>query len=53
MSEFLAAIAGAVVGGVIAYVVQIQALLEARRQRVEDRKLMAQAHGRALIRRGL
>lgn len=49
MAEFLSAIAGAIVGGIIAYVVQIHALREGRVQQPEDRKLTRQAHGRALL----
>jgi hypothetical protein len=53
MSEFWAAIAGAIVGavtgGLIAYLVQVKALREGRNQRAEDRKLIQQAQGRALL----
>lgn len=41
--EFLSAIAGAVVGGLIAYFVQIKALREGKAIREEDRMLVRQA----------
>ncbi len=49
MSEFLAAIAGAVVGGVIAFAVQMFALSETRKQRTEDAKARQSALGHALV----
>ena len=45
LSEFLAAIGGAVVGGLIAYLVQIKALREARRDRAEERLLVKKGTG--------
>jgi len=52
-AEFWSAIAGAIVGavtgGAIAYLVQIKALHEGRKQRDEDRKLIRDAQGRALL----
>lgn len=49
MSEFLAAIAGAVVGGIITYMVQMIALREARKQRTEDAQMRQKALGYALL----
>jgi len=49
MNEFLAAIAGAVIGGGIAYAVQMVALREARKQRAEDAEARQRALGHALI----
>jgi hypothetical protein len=52
-AEFLSAIAGAVVGavagGLIAYIIQAQALREARRQRNEDHKRTQQGLGHSLL----
>jgi hypothetical protein len=48
-SAIAGAVVGAVVGGVIAYVIQVKALREGRTQRDEDRKLVQQAQGRALL----
>ena len=48
-TEFWSAIAGAIVGGVIAYLVQIKALREGRRQRNEDRKELKLAQAHALL----
>ena len=48
-TEFWAAIAGAVVGGFIAYAVQMKALREARKQRDEDHKQLQQALANALL----
>jgi hypothetical protein len=45
----LVAIAGAIVGGVIAYVVQIKALRESRKQREEDRRQIKQPQAHALL----
>jgi hypothetical protein len=47
--EFWSAIAGAIVGGFIAYIVQVKALREGRKQRNEDRKRVQQAMGHALL----
>lgn len=48
-TEFLSALAGAIAGGLIAYLVQIKALREARDIRNQDRKLTQQALGNALL----
>jgi hypothetical protein len=48
-AEFWSAIAGAIVGGLIAYVIQIRALREGRTQRAEDRQLVRQAQAHALL----
>ena len=47
--EFLSAIFGAIVGGMIAYAVQIKALREARNIREQDRKQVQQALGNSSI----
>ncbi len=48
-TEFWSAIAGAVVGGSIAYMVQVKALREGRKQRGEDHHRLQQALGHALL----
>lgn len=48
-TEFWSAIAGAVVGGIIAYIVQWQALREGRRQRAAESKQAQQALGHSLL----
>ena len=48
-TEFWSAIAGAVVGGLIAYIVQVKALREGRKQRDDDHKKVQQAQGHALL----
>lgn len=48
-TEFWSAIAGAVVGGVIAYAVQIRALREGKRQRADDQKSIQQGLGNSLL----
>lgn len=48
-TEFWSAIAGAVVGGFIAYIVQMKALREARKQREEDNRRVQQALGNSLL----
>jgi hypothetical protein len=48
-AEFWSAIAGAIVGGLIAYFIQIRALREGRNQRADDRKLVQQAQAHALL----
>jgi hypothetical protein len=48
-TEFWSAIAGAVVGGLIAYIVQVKALREGRKQRDDDHKRLQQAQGHALL----
>lgn len=48
-AEFWSAIAGAVVGGGIAYVIQLTALREGRRQREQDHKQRQQALGNSLL----
>lgn len=48
-TEFWSAILGAVVGGSIAYMIQMKALREGRTQRDEDHKRLQQALGNALL----
>lgn len=48
-TEFVSAIVGAVVGGGIAYLVQLRAIREARRQRAEERLEIQQAFGHSLL----
>jgi hypothetical protein len=48
-TEFWSAIIGAIVGGLIAYIVQVKALREGRRLRDEDHKRVQQAQGNALL----
>jgi hypothetical protein len=48
-SEFWAAIVGALVGGLIAYIVQIKALREARRDRAEERVLIKKGLANSLM----
>lgn len=49
MSQFLAAIGGAVVGGLIAYFIQIKVLRENRKTRQEDRRSTDQVLANSLI----
>jgi hypothetical protein len=48
-TEFWSAIIGAVVGGLIAYIIQITALREGRKQRNEDRTQVQQAQAHSLL----
>ena len=48
-TEFWSAIFGAVVGGSIAYMIQLKALREGRKQRDEEHKRLQQALGNALL----
>ena len=48
-TEFWSAILGAVVGGSIAYMIQVRALREGRRQRDEDHNRLQQALGNSLL----
>ncbi len=48
-TEFWSAIFGAVVGGSIAYMIQLKALREGRKQRDEDHNRLQQALGNALL----
>ena len=48
-TAFWSAITGAIVGGFIAYIVQVKALRERRRQRAEDHERIQQALGNALL----
>ncbi|GAB6054116.1 hypothetical protein JCM17960_29360 [Magnetospira thiophila] len=48
-TEFWPAIVGAFVGGSLALIAQLIALREERKHRAEDRRLIQQAHGRALL----
>jgi hypothetical protein len=47
--EFWSAIAGAIVGGVIAFAIQLISLRAAKRQREEDRRIVQQALGNSLL----
>lgn len=49
MNEFWAAIAGAIVGGLIAFGIQVIALREARKERIRDAAEKQKALGHALI----
>jgi hypothetical protein len=48
-TEFWSAIVGAIVGGLIAYIVQVKALREGRKQRNEDHRRVQQAQGHELL----
>lgn len=48
-TEFWSAILGAVVGGLIAYMIQVTALREGRKQRDDDHKRLQQSLGNALL----